>query len=91
MLVRLREANVPIAGINWWPLYQAVEWGYRDQPDRPLGDFLVAGGWNNGLYDLAQPSLDRVATPAVEAFRQIVMRDPKSASRRRGRWERLAR
>lgn len=77
LVARLRADDFPIVGVNWWPLFQAVQWEYRDQPERPLEDFLVAGGWNNGLYDLlpgADGALERVPTEAVPAFREIVGR-----------------
>ena len=70
----MREERVPLRGVNWWPLFDTIQWDYREQPDRPLTDFLYEGGWNNGLYRIEpQPdgALKRVPTPAVEAFRQI--------------------
>ena len=71
---RMREERVPLRGVNWWPLFDTIQWDYREQSDRPLTDFLYEGGWNNGLYRIEpQPdgALKRVPTPAVEAFRQI--------------------
>jgi hypothetical protein len=72
LAVRLRAGEFPLAGVLWWPLHQAVQWAYRDQPEKPLSDFLTPGGWNNGLYDLDPSSLDRVPTAAVDAFRDAV-------------------
>lgn len=78
MVERLRASAVPLVGLNWWPLFEAAQWIYREQPDRALGEFLVPGGWNNGLYDLVDDGsggLTRVATPAVAAFRAVIARD----------------
>ncbi len=74
MAARLRAEGFPLAGLNWWPLLQAVRWEYREESSRPLGDFLAPGGWNNGLYDVvAEPDgrLRRVPTPAIAAFRSL--------------------
>ena len=77
MVARLRAEAFPLVGLSWWPLYEAVQWAYRDHPELPLSDFIVPGGWNNGLYDLAigpAGELERVPSPAVAAFRAIVDR-----------------
>jgi hypothetical protein len=74
LTARLRDDGFPLVGLNWWPLVQAVQWDYRDRVGQPLGDFFVPGGWNNALYDVHMRndgSLERIATPAVEAFRSI--------------------
>jgi hypothetical protein len=71
---RMRDEGVPVKGVNWWPLFDTIQWDYREQTDRPLTDFLYEGGWNNGLYRIEpQPGgeLRRVSTGAVEAFRRI--------------------
>lgn len=73
MVDRLRADGVPLIGVNWWPLFEAAQWSYREQPDRPLSDFIRPGGWNNGLYDL-DASLSRVETPAATAYRAVVAR-----------------
>ena len=39
-------------GVNWWPLFETIQWDYRDKPDKPLVDFIYPGGWNNGLYKI---------------------------------------
>jgi beta-glucosidase len=78
MVERLRDDAVPIIGVNWWPLYEAAQWTYREEPGAPLADFITPGGWNNALYDLApEPdgSLPRVETSAAAAFRAIIARD----------------
>jgi len=77
MVVELRREKVPLVGVNWWPLFDTIQWDYRENPDKPLADFIVPGGWNNGLYVTkpeANGNLNRVATPAVEAYREIVQK-----------------
>lgn len=74
MVARLRAQSFPLAGINWWPLIEAVRFEYRDEVDKPLDAFLVPGAWNNGLYDLvAEPGgkMRRVPTVAVSAYRSL--------------------
>ncbi len=74
MVARLRAEAFPLVGLNWWPLLQAVRWEYREAAEKPLGEFLYPGGWNNGLYDVvAEPdgNLRRVPTAAVAAFRNL--------------------
>jgi beta-glucosidase/6-phospho-beta-glucosidase/beta-galactosidase len=73
----LRRKGVPLRGVNWWPLFETIQWDYREKTERPLADFIYPGGWNNGLYATKpQPSgkLARIATPAVEAFRNMIRR-----------------
>ncbi len=75
---QLRARGIPLVGVNWWPLYETIIWDYREQADKPLRDFLQPGGWNNGLCTIAlQPSGDlrRVPTQAVQAYRDIILRD----------------
>jgi beta-glucosidase len=77
MRQRLRAEGFPLVGINWWPLFLAARWEYREHPDAPLTDYLLPGGWNNGLWDLVPQSdggLLRVETDAVAAFRAAVKR-----------------
>lgn len=73
MVDRLLADGVPLVGVNWWPLFEAVQWSYRENPSRPLADFITPGAWNNGLYDL-DASLSRVETPAAAAFRAVIAR-----------------
>lgn len=66
---RVRAQGVPLVGYTWWPLFALVTWGYREgrkPPDAYLKQM--------GLWDL-RPSangLERVATPLVERFRELV-------------------
>jgi beta-glucosidase/6-phospho-beta-glucosidase/beta-galactosidase len=75
---RMRDEGLPLKGVNWWPLYETIQWDYREKADRPLVDFLYEGGWNHGLYRVeprAGGDLERVPTPAVAAFREMIRRD----------------
>ena len=78
-LVRdLRREKVPIVGVNWWPLFDTIQWDYRENPAKPLRDFIYPGGWNNGLYKIdpqANGDLKRVPTRAVRAFQKVLRRD----------------
>ena len=75
MVVELRQQKVPLVGVNWWPLFDTIQWDYRENPGKPLADFIVPGGWNNGLY-ITKPDADgnlkRVPTSAVEAYQEVV-------------------
>ena len=74
----LRRQNVPLRGVNWWPLFDTIQWDYREKSAKPLADFIYPGGWNNGLYTTRpQPDgqLSRVITPAAAAYRSIIRRD----------------
>jgi beta-glucosidase len=76
-VAELHRQSIPLRGINWWPLFETIQWDYREKPDKPLADFIYPGGWNNGLYATKpQPGgkLARVSTPAVEAFRTMIHR-----------------
>jgi beta-glucosidase len=66
---RARASGFPLRGVNWWPLYETVQWFYRDN-GKQLSECIVPGGWNNGLYRTL-PDLTRVATGAVEARRRF--------------------
>ncbi len=78
-LVRdLRREKVPIVGVNWWPLFDTIQWDYRENPAKPLRDFIYPGGWNNGLYKIdpqANGDLKRVPTRAVRAFQKVLRRN----------------
>jgi hypothetical protein len=74
----IRAENILLKGVNWWPLFTTIQWDYRENPDRPLTEFIREGGWNNGLYRVdtqAGAELKRLPTKAVEAFQQMVQRD----------------
>ena len=75
---QMRREGAPLKGVNWWPLFDTIQWDYREKPDLPLTDFIYEGGWNNGLYRIdPQPdgTLARVPTAAVAAYRGVIERD----------------
>jgi beta-glucosidase len=75
MVRGLRDKKVPIVGLNWWPLFETIQWDYRENPDKPLTDFIYPGGWNNGLYRIeAGPGgeLKRVRTPAADTYKKML-------------------
>ena len=77
---QLRELNAlaqkqkfPLCGINWWPLFETIQWSYRDN-GKSVEDCIVPGGWNNGLYVINKErgaSLERIPTGAVAEFRTL--------------------
>jgi beta-glucosidase len=74
MTRELKKERVPFVGINWWPLFDTIQWDYREKVTQPLKDFIYKGGWNNGLYVtnvLPDGNLQRVKTPAADAYRAI--------------------
>lgn len=72
MAATLLGEGVDLRGINWWPLFEAVHWGYREDATKPFADFVTPGAWNNGLYDLDATTLARVETEAAAAYREVV-------------------
>jgi hypothetical protein len=43
MVQDLRWEGVPIVGVNWWPLFETIQWDYREEPEKPLVDFIYPG------------------------------------------------
>ena len=77
-ILTLRGEGIPIRGLNWWPLFETIQWDYRENPSRPLKDFIYPGGWNNGLYTTESGpggDLRRVHTWAADTYRDIIARD----------------
>ena len=75
---QMRDEDLPLKGVNWWPLFDTIQWDYREKPNQPLKDFIYKGGWNNGLYGIdVEPdgNLKRVWTPAADAYRAVIERD----------------
>jgi beta-glucosidase/6-phospho-beta-glucosidase/beta-galactosidase len=64
---RARAAGIPLIGYTWWPLFDLVSWTYR-QGRRPLEDYLVP----MGLWNLDPETLDRIPTPLVDTYRDLV-------------------
>jgi beta-glucosidase/6-phospho-beta-glucosidase/beta-galactosidase len=68
-----REQELPVFGINWWPLFETIQWDYRVN-GKSVEDCIVPGGWNNGLYVVNKEpgaSLGRIPTGAVAEFRTL--------------------
>jgi beta-glucosidase len=66
---RARAEGLPLRGVNWWPLYETIQWNYRDN-GKSVAECIVPGGWNNGLY-VSTGDLRRVPTKAVDAYRRV--------------------
>ena len=69
----LRRQGIAWRGINWWPLFDTIQWDYREN-GRSVSECIVPGGWNNGLYRIEPSSggeLRRVPTRAVQAWREF--------------------
>jgi beta-glucosidase len=67
LVAGLRRQGVEIVGYTWWPLFDLVDWAYRDAAGA-VGEHLVP----MGLYDLEPDSigtLHRRSTPVVDRFR----------------------
>lgn len=73
-----RSAGAPVIGYTFWPLYSLVAWSYQIGR-RPRDTCLV----NMGLWDLhpGPAGLERVSTPAVDAYRQAVSLRPERSPR----------
>jgi beta-glucosidase/6-phospho-beta-glucosidase/beta-galactosidase len=74
----LKESGIPVVGMNWWPLYETIQWDYRDTT-RTVVESIRPGGWNNGLYKIKEQfdgTLQRVSTGAVESYREIIHANP---------------
>ena len=77
-VARVRERGLPLVGYTWWPLFALVTWAYREGR-RPPADYLV----QMGLWDLrdADGALERVATPLVERYRELVAGGSRAVGR----------
>jgi beta-glucosidase/6-phospho-beta-glucosidase/beta-galactosidase len=78
MTLAFRKEKFLLVGINWWPLFETIQWDYREKVDKPLTDFIYPGGWNNGLYvTKADPNgdLKRIRTGAADAYHAIIEKD----------------
>jgi beta-glucosidase/6-phospho-beta-glucosidase/beta-galactosidase len=66
MLWRLRGEGVPVVGYTWWPLFDMIDWQYREGTD-PVERYLLP----SGLYELdGGDSLARRPTKLVARFRE---------------------
>jgi beta-glucosidase len=70
VLRRLRAEGMPLIGFCWWPLYDLVNWDYREG-DRPAEDYLEP----MGLYALrprGDGTLHRDRLPVADRMREII-------------------
>jgi len=73
-ITRLRARGIQVVGMNWWPLFETLQWDYRDTT-RTVAESIRPGGWNNGLYLIEEQfdgTLARVPTGAVAAYRDLI-------------------
>jgi beta-glucosidase len=78
----MRRKGVPVMGLNWWPLYETIQWDYRDN-DKTAFECIRPGGWNNGLYVIQlQPDgkLRRVRTAAAAAYAGLLERAARASA-----------
>ena len=68
-VTRAREAGIPVVGVTWFPAFTMVDWRYR-RSRRGVEHHLL----HLGLWDVPSlsGSLERVATPLVGAYRNLV-------------------
>lgn len=74
VIMKLRAKDMPVVGMNWWPLFETVQWEYRDNT-KTITECIYPGTWNNGLYTINQQfdgTLVRMRTDAVDAYRALV-------------------
>jgi beta-glucosidase len=74
VVAELRAEGIPVVGINWWPLYETIQWEYRDNTKTAL-ETIIRGGWNNGIYLIEEQfdgSLARVPSGFEKDFREVI-------------------
>ncbi len=73
-LQTLRHEGVDLRGINWWPLFETIQWDYREN-GQSIVECIKPGLWNNGLFKI-EPSPDgalrRVPTRVAAAWRDLM-------------------
>jgi hypothetical protein len=63
---------VPLVGYTWWPLFALVTWAYREGTKPAEAYLRQMGLWN---LEPGAHGLERVRTPLVERFRELVAGD----------------
>ena len=66
-LLGLRDDGVDVVGYTWWPLFDLVDWDYREG-FKPVEEYLV----QMGMYDLRRDDIgrfERTHTSVVDRFR----------------------
>jgi beta-glucosidase/6-phospho-beta-glucosidase/beta-galactosidase len=66
---RVRAQDVPLVGYTWWPLFALVTWAYREGTKPAEAYLRQMGLWN---LEPGAHGLERVRTPLVERFRELV-------------------
>ena len=69
LLRSLREEGIDVVGYTWWPLFDVIEWQYREALT-PVSEHVIP----MGLYNLEPDDVgifQRVHTPAVDHFRTL--------------------
>ncbi len=70
---RLRAAGVPILGYTWWPAIDHLNW---DNALKERGHIHPVGLWELRPNESGQ--LERISTPAVDTFRELIQNSAKS-------------
>jgi beta-glucosidase/6-phospho-beta-glucosidase/beta-galactosidase len=74
---KLRASGVPLVGYTWWPMFALVTWAYR-QGEKPPAFYLKQMGlWD--LRDDGHGELERVPTPLVDQYRDLVAAGVRAA------------
>jgi beta-glucosidase len=66
----LRAEGLPVVGYTWWPMFALVTWAWRQGKRDVARHLLQMGLWN------LDAELNRIPTPAVEAYRRMVADGP---------------
>jgi beta-glucosidase len=69
----LRAAGVPLVGYTWWPMFALVTWAWRQGRRDVSRHLLQMGLWN------LDAELNRIHTPAVDAYRRMVSEGAKQS------------
>ncbi len=70
---RVRAGGIPLVGYTWWPMYALVTWAYRQGTRDPAAYLKQFGLWD------CDAALNRIATPLVDTYRDLVLRGAGSA------------
>lgn len=74
-VARARAAGIPLVGYTWWPLFALVTWAYRQGNKEPAEYLKQMGLWN------LTPTLERIPTSLVSAFREHCARGAEAVGR----------
>jgi beta-glucosidase len=77
-IAKLRQQGVAVVGMNWWPLFETLQWDYRDSV-KTVAESITRIGWNNGLYLIEEQfdgTLARVRTGAADGYRDLIAAYP---------------